>query len=197
MVREFAAVIGGGARSFALTGACQRLSLPASAAAATRWHLRRVHRGHVGRTGGRRSRGERIATGRHAARLRVEARILQGTRTAVLQDDDGISVHALDFGRPHHAAIGPEHAWLRELDARNTRGCRTTAPWPPFSRWRSWKASSGARVVPCHCLRWDAGPEARTRGADSGWNLSGRRARTSKRSRAPSRPARPSARLDR
>ena len=59
--------------------------------------------------------GERIATGRHAARFAGGSPgILQGTRTFVLQDDDGNIelTHSVSAGLDY-AAIGPEHAWLR------------------------------------------------------------------------------------
>ena len=42
--------------------------------------------------------------------------VLQGTRTFVLQDDDGTSelTHSVSAGLDY-AAIGPEHAYLREI----------------------------------------------------------------------------------
>ena len=61
--------------------------------------------------------GERIAPGRHAARFAGgSAGILQGTRTFVLQDDDGNieRTHSISAGLDY-AAVGPEHAWLRDL----------------------------------------------------------------------------------
>jgi len=61
--------------------------------------------------------GEKIARGRHAARFAGgSAGVLQGTRTYVLQDDDGNieSTHSISAGLDY-AAIGPEHAWLRDL----------------------------------------------------------------------------------
>src|SRR5262249_15586898 len=59
--------------------------------------------------------GERIAPGRHAARFAGgSAGILQGTRTFVLQDEDGNIelTHSISAGLDY-AAVGPEHAWLR------------------------------------------------------------------------------------
>ena len=59
--------------------------------------------------------GERIARGRHAARFAGgSAGVLQGTRTYVLQDDDGNIelTHSISAGLDY-AAVGPEHAWLR------------------------------------------------------------------------------------
>jgi tryptophan synthase beta chain len=61
--------------------------------------------------------GEQIVRGRHAARFAGgSAGVLQGTRTFVLQDDDGNIelTHSISAGLDY-AAIGPEHAWLRAL----------------------------------------------------------------------------------
>jgi tryptophan synthase beta chain len=61
--------------------------------------------------------GEEIARGRHAARFAGGSTgVLQGTRTFVLQDDEGNieATHSISAGLDY-AAIGPEHAWLREL----------------------------------------------------------------------------------
>src|SRR5205085_1431101 len=61
--------------------------------------------------------GESLAPGRHAARFSGgTAGVLQGTRTYVLQDLDGNIelTHSISAGLDY-AAIGPEHAWLRDL----------------------------------------------------------------------------------
>jgi tryptophan synthase beta chain len=61
--------------------------------------------------------GEAIARGRHAARFAGgSAGVLQGTRTFVLQDEDGNIelTHSISAGLDY-AAVGPEHAWLRSL----------------------------------------------------------------------------------
>jgi tryptophan synthase beta chain len=61
--------------------------------------------------------GEEISRGRHAARFAGgSAGVLQGTRTFVLQDDDGNIelTHSISAGLDY-AAVGPEHAWLRAL----------------------------------------------------------------------------------
>jgi tryptophan synthase beta chain len=61
--------------------------------------------------------GEAIAPGRHAARFAGGSTgVLQGTRTFVLQDDAGNIelTHSISAGLDY-AAVGPEHAWLREL----------------------------------------------------------------------------------
>ena len=61
--------------------------------------------------------GEKIAPGRHAARFAGGSTgVLQGTRTFILQDDAGNIelTHSISAGLDY-AAVGPEHAWLREL----------------------------------------------------------------------------------
>ena len=61
--------------------------------------------------------GERIAPGCHAARFAGGSTgVLQGTRTFILQDDAGNIelTHSISAGLDY-AAIGPEHAWLRDL----------------------------------------------------------------------------------
>jgi tryptophan synthase beta chain len=60
--------------------------------------------------------GERIAPGRHAARFDGgSVGVLQGTRTFVLQDEAGNIelTHSISAGLDY-AAVGPEHAWLRD-----------------------------------------------------------------------------------
>ncbi len=61
--------------------------------------------------------GEQIAPGRHAARFAGGSTgVLQGTRTFILQDEAGNIelTHSISAGLDY-AAVGPEHAWLREL----------------------------------------------------------------------------------
>ncbi len=61
--------------------------------------------------------GEAIVRGRHAARFSGgSAGVLQGTRTFVLQDENGNiePTHSISAGLDY-AAVGPEHAWLRAL----------------------------------------------------------------------------------
>src|SRR5687768_3647831 len=61
--------------------------------------------------------GERIAPGRHAARFTGGSTgVLQGTRTFILQDEAGNIelTHSISAGLDY-AAVGPEHAWLRDL----------------------------------------------------------------------------------
>jgi tryptophan synthase beta chain len=60
--------------------------------------------------------GEAIVRGRHAARFAGgSAGVLQGTRTFILQDDDGNIelTHSISAGLDY-PAVGPEHAFLRE-----------------------------------------------------------------------------------
>ncbi|MBI3261884.1 MAG: tryptophan synthase subunit beta [Acidobacteria bacterium] len=60
--------------------------------------------------------GEAIVSGRHAARFAGGSPgVLQGTRTYVLQDAAGNieGTHSISAGLDY-AAVGPEHAWLKE-----------------------------------------------------------------------------------
>jgi tryptophan synthase beta chain len=60
--------------------------------------------------------GRGISPGQHAARFAGgSAGVLQGTRSFVLQDEDGNVelTHSISAGLDY-ASIGPEHAWLRE-----------------------------------------------------------------------------------
>jgi tryptophan synthase beta chain len=60
--------------------------------------------------------GHGIAPGQHAARFAGgSAGVLQGTRTYVLHDPDGNIelTHSISAGLDY-AAVGPEHAWLRD-----------------------------------------------------------------------------------
>jgi len=62
--------------------------------------------------------GEGIVDGKHAARFQGGGLgVLQGTRSYVLQDEDGQIqlTHSVSAGLDY-AAVGPEHAWLRDID---------------------------------------------------------------------------------
>ena len=65
--------------------------------------------------------GSGIASGKHAARFGDPARgrigVIHGTRTYVLQDDDGqiAETHSVSAGLDY-AAVGPEHSLLRDLE---------------------------------------------------------------------------------
>ena len=61
--------------------------------------------------------GEGIAAGKHAARFQGGSiGVLQGTRSYLLQDEFGQVqlTHSVSAGLDY-AAVGPEHAWLRDL----------------------------------------------------------------------------------
>ena len=62
--------------------------------------------------------GEGIRAGKHAARFQKGGSlgVLQGTRTYVLQDEDGqiMLTHSVSAGLDY-AAVGPEHSYLRDL----------------------------------------------------------------------------------
>ncbi|MBM3836570.1 MAG: tryptophan synthase subunit beta [Verrucomicrobia bacterium] len=60
--------------------------------------------------------GEGIVSGKHAARFQGGSLgVLQGTRSFLLQDEDGQIqlTHSVSAGLDY-AAVGPEHAWLRD-----------------------------------------------------------------------------------
>ena len=61
--------------------------------------------------------GDALVAGRHAARFATgTAGVLQGTRSYILQDANGNiePTHSISAGLDY-AAVGPEHAWLRDL----------------------------------------------------------------------------------
>ena len=64
--------------------------------------------------------GQGIETGQHAARfadpLRGRVGVLHGTRSYVLQDDDGqiLTTHSISAGLDY-PSVGPEHSYLRDL----------------------------------------------------------------------------------
>ena len=61
--------------------------------------------------------GEGLVSGKHAARFATgTVGVLQGTRSYVLQNTDGNIdlTHSISAGLDY-AAVGPEHAWLRDL----------------------------------------------------------------------------------
>src|SRR5207247_11100019 len=60
--------------------------------------------------------GEGIQAGKHAARFQGGSLgVLQGTRSYLLQDENGQIqlTHSVSAGLDY-AAVGPEHAWLRD-----------------------------------------------------------------------------------
>lgn len=122
MVRNFQAVIGREARAQILT---QTGKLPDSLIACVGGGSNAIGLFHafmqddVGMIGVE-AAGDGVETGRHAARFadprRGRVGVLHGTRTYVLQDDDGqiINTHSVSAGLDY-AAVGPEHSYLREL----------------------------------------------------------------------------------
>ncbi|GBD42960.1 Tryptophan synthase beta chain [bacterium HR40] len=61
--------------------------------------------------------GEGIATGRHAAAMTAgRPGILHGSRSYLLQDDDGqvVEPHSISAGLDY-PGIGPEHSWLKDM----------------------------------------------------------------------------------
>ncbi len=120
MVREFQSVIGSEARRqiLDLTG-----QLPAAIVACVGGgsNALGIFDGFVDdaqvRLIGVEAGGEAIVAGRHAARFATGAvGVLQGTRSIILQDLHGNiePTHSVSAGLDY-AAVGPEHAWLRDL----------------------------------------------------------------------------------
>ncbi|GHS86888.1 tryptophan synthase beta chain [Actinomycetota bacterium] len=67
--------------------------------------------------------GEGIDSGRHAARFSGGAPgVLQGTRSYLLQDDDGQTLpsHSVSAGLDY-PSVGPEHAWLHDIGRADYR----------------------------------------------------------------------------
>src|SRR5690242_6879129 len=120
MVREFQSVIGREARGqfLALAGGLPTAVVACVGGGSNAIGIFDAFIGDRGvRLVGVEAGGEQIVRGRHAARFAGgSAGVLQGTRTFVLQDDDGNIelTHSISAGLDY-AAIGPEHAWLRAL----------------------------------------------------------------------------------
>jgi tryptophan synthase beta chain len=120
MVREFQSVIGKEARAqiLELTGQLPNAIVACVGGGSNAMGIFDAFIGDDGvRLIGVEAGGEAIVRGRHAARFAGgSAGVLQGTRTFVLQDDDGNIelTHSISAGLDY-AAVGPEHAWLRAL----------------------------------------------------------------------------------
>ena len=87
--------------------------------------------------------GEGIAPGRHAARFAGGSPgVLQGTWTYVLQDAAGNIelTHSVSAGLDY-AAVGPEHAWLREQGRVSYRYATDDAR--RSRRSHGWRGSEG------------------------------------------------------
>jgi len=80
--------------------------------------------------------GRGIAPGQHAARFAGGTPgVLQGTRSFVLQDDDGNvePTHSISAGLDY-ASVGPEHAWLRERGRAEYTWCDDDRALAAFQR---------------------------------------------------------------
>jgi tryptophan synthase beta chain len=80
--------------------------------------------------------GRGIAPGQHAARFAGGTPgVLQGTRSFVLQDDDGNveRTHSISAGLDY-ASVGPEHAWLRERGRAEYTWCDDDRALAAFQR---------------------------------------------------------------
>ena len=120
MVREFQSVIGQEARRQILDATSE---LPAAVVACVGGgsNALGIFDGFVDDEGvrlvGVEAGGEALTAGRHAARFATGvAGVLQGTRSYILQDADGNIelTHSISAGLDY-AAVGPEHAWLRDM----------------------------------------------------------------------------------
>ena len=120
MVREFQSVIGAEARRQVL-GLAGRLPTAVVACVGGGSNALGIFDGFVDdgdvRLIGVEAGGDGIVPGRHAARFATGTiGVLQGTRTLLLQDQHGNiePTHSVSAGLDY-AAVGPEHAWLRDL----------------------------------------------------------------------------------
>jgi tryptophan synthase beta chain len=119
MVREFQSVIGHEARAQALeqAGALPDAVVACVGGGSNALGIFDAFLGDDGvRLVGVEAGGTALSPGRHAARFAGgSAGVLQGTRTFVLQDENGNiePTHSVSAGMDY-AAVGPEHAWLRQ-----------------------------------------------------------------------------------
>ncbi len=121
LVRDFQAVIGQEARGqiLAVEGRLPDFLIACVGGGSNALGLfhafRRDRVGMIGVEAG----GEGVATGRHAARFADSRRgrigVLHGTRSYVLQDEDGqiASTHSISAGLDY-PSVGPEHSYLRD-----------------------------------------------------------------------------------
>jgi tryptophan synthase beta chain len=120
MVRDFQSVIGGEARAqiMKMAGALPSAIVACVGGGSNAMGMFDAFIDDAGvRLIGVEAGGEQITRGRHAARFAGGSTgILQGTRTFVLQDEDGNIelTHSISAGLDY-AAVGPEHAWLRSI----------------------------------------------------------------------------------
>jgi len=122
IVREFQAVIGQEARAQVLVveGRLPDVLIACVGGGSNAIGLFHAFRDDPVRLIGVEAGGLGIGTGRHAARFADPERgrigVLHGTKSYVLQDEDGqiLSTHSISAGLDY-PAVGPEHSWLRDL----------------------------------------------------------------------------------
>ncbi len=171
MVREFQSVIGGEARAQMLerTGGLPQAVIACVGGGSNAMGIFDAFLEDEGvRLIGVEAGGEGILPGKHAARFAGgEAGVLQGTRSYVLQDAAGNIelTHSISAGLDY-AAIGPEHAWLRErgraeyayaTDAEALDGFQTLASLEGIIP----ALESAHAIAPARTLARELGPEAR------------------------------------
>ncbi len=131
MVRDFQAVIGHEARAQILEerGRLPRVLIACVGGGSNAIGLFHAFRNDPVKLVGVEGGGTGVGAGRHAARFadpdRGRVGVLHGTRTFVLQDQDGqiLPTHSISAGLDY-PAVGPEHSYLRDL-RRTTYTCAT------------------------------------------------------------------------
>ncbi|MGI8700990.1 MAG: tryptophan synthase subunit beta [Nocardioidaceae bacterium] len=119
LVRDFTRGIGDEARAqcLALTGTLPDAALACVGGGSNAIGLFTAFVGDAGvRLFGFEAGGDGFETGRHAATITAgQVGVLHGTRSYLLQDDDGqtIESHSISAGLDY-PGVGPEHAWLHE-----------------------------------------------------------------------------------
>ena len=146
MVREFQSVIGNEARAQILAAA-GRLPDVAVACVGGGSNAMGLFDAFVAdssvRLVGVEAGGRGIAPGDHAARFAGGLPgVLHGTRSLVLQDDDGniLLTHSISAGLDY-ASVGPEHAWLASTGRTEYAYADDDAALDAFHGWRGWRAS--------------------------------------------------------
>ena len=139
MVREFQSVIGREARAQCL-GRIGRLPDAVVACVGGGSNAMGIFDAFVGdpsvRLIGVEAGGRGIAPGQHAARFAGGTPgVLQGTRSFVLQDEDGNVelTHSISAGLDY-ASVGPEHAWLRDRGRAEYTWCDDDRALAAFQR---------------------------------------------------------------
>jgi len=96
-----------------------------------------------------------IRSGQHAARF-AEGRVgvLQGTRTYVLQDDEGQIrlTHSVSAGLDY-AAVGPEHAWLHDTERAEYSYITDVEAIDAFHKLARWEGILAA-LESIHAVAW-------------------------------------------